>query len=421
MEADFRSRAGGFGDRDRSAGGARILSHHGRGMFSSTPYPIPCMLVILVLACCGNAQIKDDLTATDPKHISPSKQKKPDCNYDLQPGVDPDNRLILPFIRHVAKDQKHFWTLPGQVRKKDIEGILPVAGGTAALIASDSWLSHQVPNRPDQLSMSKKISDYSLYSLLGADAGAYFLGVISHNDHLRETGYLAGEAAVNATAVTYALKLSAQRQRPFHATGAGSFFNGGESFPSEHSALAWSIASVVAHEYPGPLTKLAAYGLASAVTLTRVTSKQHFASDAVVGSALGWYFGRQVYRAHHDPELGGASWSDSQEDNDAVKEPRPPGKMGSPYVPLDSWVYPALEKLAAFGYIETAFIGLKPWTRMECAQFVEQAGEVVQGTDEPEGDWTDLLSRLQEEFAYESGRLEGERNLMARLESVYTR
>src|SRR5208337_3482667 len=161
-----------------------------------------------------------------------------------------------------------------------------------------------------------------------------------------------GEAALNSTAVAYLFKTMTRRPRPLEGNGNGTFFQGGTSFPSEHSAIAWSVASVVAHEYPGTLPKIAAYGLAPAVTLTRVTGKQHFPSDVVVGSALGWYLGRQIYRAHHDPELGGASWGNLRGDNedasekDTEKESRPPGKMGSPFMPLDSWVYPALEKLA---------------------------------------------------------------------------
>jgi FlaA1/EpsC-like NDP-sugar epimerase len=47
---------------------------------------------------------------------------------------------------------------------------------------------------------------------------------------------------------------------------AGSFEGGGASFPSEHALAAWSIASVIAHEYPGPLTKLLAYGVASGIS-----------------------------------------------------------------------------------------------------------------------------------------------------------
>ena len=63
------------------------------------------------------------------------------------------------------------------------------------------------------------------------------------------------------------------------------FSQGGTSFPSDHSAVAWSIASVIAHEYPGPLTQIAAYGLATAVSATRVLGEQHFPSDVVVGGA----------------------------------------------------------------------------------------------------------------------------------------
>src|SRR5262249_47324520 len=156
----------------------------------------------------------------------------------------------------------------------------------------------------------KNISDYAVYSLIGAGGGAFLWGHLTHNDRLQETGLLSGEAAINSTAVTYLLKQITQRPRPMADHGDGTFFQGGQSFPSEHSAIAWCIASVAAHEYPGTLTKILAYGLASTVTLTRVTSQQHFPSDAFIGSALGWYLGRQIYRAHHDPELGGAPWGE---------------------------------------------------------------------------------------------------------------
>ena len=45
----------------------------------------------------------------------------------------------------------------------------------------------------------------------------------------------------------------------------------------------------------------------------------------------------------------------------------------STYVPIDSWVYPALEGLAAQGYVQTAFSSLRPWTRNECARLTEEA------------------------------------------------
>ena len=61
----------------------------------------------------------------------------------------------------------------------------------------------------------------------------------------------------------------------------------------------------VAYEYGKnrPLVRLGAYGLASAVSLSRYTGRNHFLSDVLVGSALGYSIGRYVYRTHHDVSL----------------------------------------------------------------------------------------------------------------------
>ncbi len=339
----------------------------------------------------------------------------------LAPGVDPENRLFRPFLAHLIEDQKTFWMSPKNLKRpSNLEIFLPFAGFTGALLAGDKWLSHQVPDSPSQLSRSKKISDYAAYSLIGTAGSAYMFGHFTHNDHLSEAGLLSGEAALNSLLITYAAKEATRRERPYQGTGAGTFFQAGSSFPSEHSSLAWSIASVFAHEYPGPLTQIAAYGLASSVSLTRVTAKQHFPADVVVGSALGWYLGRQVYRARHDPELGGGAWGGLLEKT-SEDTPRNPAKMASPSVPLDSWIYPALDRLAALGYVNITFEGLKPWTRLECARLVEDVGSSLDRDEGAPDDVIQLQARLQEEFAFEFSLLAGGRNLTASLDSVYTR
>jgi len=339
-------------------------------------------------------------------------------NYELEPGEDPQNRLVSPFIDHVIADQKNIWTAPRRLRTKDLRWIVPFAAGSGLLIASDSWLSKQVPL--SQVKRSQSISDYATYSLIAGGGGAFLWGHLTKNDHLRETGLLAGEAAINSTAVSYALKTMMQRPRPLVGNGNGTFFQGGTSFPSEHSAIAWSVAGVVAHEYPGPLTKLAAYGLASAVTMTRVTGKQHFPSDVIIGSALGWYFAHEVYRAHHDHELGGAAWGDLVEANPETG-PRDPRNMGSPPVPPDSWVYPLFERLAALGYVQSAYFGMRPWTRMECARLLEEADERIRydGLEDAQGQ--KIYAALSQEFHDELGRLDGAANLGISVDSVYVR
>jgi hypothetical protein len=338
----------------------------------------------------------------------------------LPAGEDPENRLVLPFAKHVVKDQETFWTFPTRLHMQDLRWTLPAAAFTGTLIASDSWIAKQVPQSASRIKQSKDISNYSVFSLVGVTGGSYFLGLATHNDHLKETGFLGGEAAINSGGVAYILKAISQRERPYQGNGHGNFFSGGSSFPSEHTAVAWAAASVWAHEYPGTISQIFAYGLASAVTVTRITSQQHFASDAVIGSALGWYFGRQVYRAHHDHELGGTSWG-SLLPEPAVEKLRDPANMGSPYVSLDSWVYPALERLSALGYVHSAYLGIRPWTRMECARLLEEAAESLPEDDEPQEEASKILRELTNEFAFETRRQEGAGNLAVSLDSLYTR
>ncbi|MGA2415380.1 MAG: capsule assembly Wzi family protein [Candidatus Sulfotelmatobacter sp.] len=326
--------------------------------------------------------------------------------------------MVSPFVKHVLEDQKQFWTAPLHFHPEDLKWILPGAATTAFFISTDSWWARQVP--PSHIDTSKKFSDYVTYSFIGLGGASFLYGRIKQDDHLSEAGLLAGEAAINSTITAYAFKEFSQRERPYQGNGHGNFFSGGSSFPSEHSAIAWSVASVWAHEYPGWLSQTAAYGLASAVTITRVTAKQHFPSDAVIGSVLGWYFGRQVYRAHHDPELGGSGWSKVFEQKSGDKG-RNPNYMASPYVPLDSWIYPALQRLIAMGYIQTGVLGMRPWTRMACARLLDDAEDTFSGSGAEDREAGRTYAALTAEFREEIAREGGAPNVNARIDSVYTR
>jgi membrane-associated phospholipid phosphatase len=336
-------------------------------------------------------------------------------------------------LKRFAGDQKAIWTSPLHLRPNDAVWALPALAGTGAFLASDAWFSKQVP--AGEIAHSRSFSNYGAYSLVGGAGAMFFFGKIMHNDHAAETGFLAGEAAVNAAAVDFALKSMFERQRPYIGTGAGRFFAGGSSFPSEHATVSWAIAGVVAHEYPGTLTKLVSYGLATAVTVARVTGKEHFPSDVVVGSALGYFVARQVYQRRRDPEVSAGDWGALVETSppasyqDKVRSPR---HMGSSYVPVDSWVYPSLERLAALGYVQTAYLGMRPWTRMECARLVEEVGEGMRygGDDtrgrvkgdakvETNGEAEEIFAALQTEFADETERRNGAANVGVRLDSIY--
>ncbi len=316
------------------------------------------------------------------------------------------------------EDQKQIITSPARIRLSDATWLVPLGGITAGLFATDRQYSAALSQNPATLHHYREVSDAGLASLVGAGAGLYLLSYPAHNPHWRETGFLAGEAALNSLIDVEALKYSLQREGP-NQGGSGRFFNSGTSFPSEHAAVAWSIAGVIAHEYPGTLPKLFAYGMASAVSFSRVHAREHFPSDVLIGSTLGFLISQSVYRRRHDPELGGGAWESPRE---FVTEPgmRSPANMGSPYVPLDSWIYPAMERLAALGYLKTESLGIRPWTRLECARLLSEAADLAVDVD-ASPQVQELSQALAEEFAAESDRWGDEQNLHAQLESVYQR
>jgi len=322
-------------------------------------------------------------------------------------------------IKDFVEDQKQIWTSPAHVRGSDSSWLVPIGGLAAGLFVTDREYSASLSQVPSTINHYKTFSDYGVASLIGAGAGMYLMSFPAHRERWRETGFLAGEAALNSLVTVEALKYSFGRERPYQGSGSGAFFQGGSSFPSEHAAAAWSIAGVFAHEYPGTIPSLFAYGMASAVSFSRIHAHQHFPSDVLIGSVLGYLISQNIYRRHHDVELGGSAF-ESPRERVSDDKMRTPSYMGSPYVPLDSWIYPALERLAALGYVKTAILGLRPWTRLECARLVAEASELGPDADAPP-QVQELYDSLAQEFASDMTASEGGPNVHAQLESVYAR
>jgi len=214
-------------------------------------------------------------------------------------------------LRDFGQDQRQMWTSPARIRLADAAWLLPLGGIAAGLFASDRQYSASLAKKSSSMTPTLTMTRYTAASnagiaaLAGAGAGLYLMSFPTHNEHWRETGFLAGEAALNSLIPVELVKYSLARQRPDQADGSGAFFHGGTSFPSEHSAVAWSIAGVVAHEYSGVLPQLMAYGTAAAIDFSRVRGRQHFPSDVLIGSALGYLSAQNIYRRRHDPEPPG--------------------------------------------------------------------------------------------------------------------
>jgi membrane-associated phospholipid phosphatase len=170
-----------------------------------------------------------------------------------------------------------------------------VLTGTGVLIANDESVAAQV--NPAWHQTSTNVANACTYATAATAGGIYVAGLFTHDAHAQRTGVLAAEAAINSFILYGSMKLIFNRERPAMGNGEGKFFAGNfssGSFPSGHSAFAWTLASVVAHEYPKWPVQLAMYGMATAVATTRVTGGQHFPSDVFVGSTLGFLVGRYV-------------------------------------------------------------------------------------------------------------------------------
>ncbi len=201
--------------------------------------------------------------------------------------------------RNILVDQKAFWTSPARLRVRDLRWVLPLSGLTAGLIAADTRIEAHLPDGAGFIDGTRIFSTAGVAALGGTAGVLYVWGRFGAEEHKREAGLLSAEAVANSVIVFEVSKFATGRERPLEGDRQGRFWHGGRSFPSGHAAIAWSTATVLAHEYPTRVSKIVAYGLASAITVSRVTGRRHFASDTFVGSVVGWHMGRQIFRRRH--------------------------------------------------------------------------------------------------------------------------
>ncbi len=380
-------------------------------------------LLILSLMSLGLRGLCQSQTNTPPPTEQGAKQgsgaaiDRPVATNPKPTPSAPDDRHAVSLKRvflNLPGDQKAIWTSPFHLHKRDAFWLVPLGATTGALIGSDQNSMQRARSNADAVNLGRNISDAGLISFIALPATMYAWGSLATAPRLRETGLLSGEAFINSYAVSEVLKFAFGRERPTLTDGQGGFFHPSSdpSFPSGHSTLSWTVASVIAHEYPNALAQTLAYSGAAAVSIGRITGRKHFPSDVVVGGALGWLIGRQIYNAHHDPELEGALYGNFAPEQKTELDPH---SLGSPFVPLDSWVYPALKRLAALGYIHTQFAGLEPWTRAECERQIQEAENSAHGLPE-DPDVTQTIQALRQEF---SG--DGEHRYSAQIDSIYAR
>jgi membrane-associated phospholipid phosphatase len=230
-------------------------------------------------------------------------------NKDLYEGTG----YLHPFRRmskFVLTDQKRIWTSPFHTKKSDAKYWAIFGGATAALIATDKYVSHAAPN-PSWLEHLGDDVSYlgEPYTLLPIAAGFYFYGSAKGHERFREAGLLSFETLANVTILELVLKSITNRDRPLEGNGNGLFFTSqsprwDSSFPSGHAIETFALASVFAHEYHDKFwVKFLAYAYAGGVVGARLAANKHFPGDVMAGGAMGWFTGDYVYAKRHNPGL----------------------------------------------------------------------------------------------------------------------
>jgi membrane-associated phospholipid phosphatase len=209
-----------------------------------------------------------------------------------------------------GEDMGHIFVSPIYLRLPDLEWLLPLAGATAAAFATDTHVSRDiVSHNPSFNNTAGTISDSLRDTYIAVPVFIAAGGQLTHNDHVRETGILGGQALLDAFVVDEVVKVVSYRERPNVDNARGNFYVGSSggldsSFVSGHAMITWAAASAMAGEYNNKWVKTLSYTGATAVSVNRVLALQHFPTDVLLGSAGGWLIGHYVYRAHHHAPHG---------------------------------------------------------------------------------------------------------------------
>jgi membrane-associated phospholipid phosphatase len=223
--------------------------------------------------------------------------------FSALPTVEPET-VVSPgeFVKNVLHDQKRVFTFPGRaVRGKHWKPVLAITFTTVGLVVLDP---HTEPYFRD----ANRFSSYRTGPLRGRNTALaesltpvafYVAGLVKHSPHARNTGLLAAEGLIDAQIASFMIKQAVGRLKPTDIPPGGSLrntwfkyrgdFSNGGGFPSGHTASAFAVATVIAERYKHRRwVPWAAYGAATFLSLSRLTSQAHFPSDIFMGAALGY-------------------------------------------------------------------------------------------------------------------------------------
>lgn len=248
----------------------------------------------------GEADLKNSVEV---KYINPTATESDPLAFlgDMEPVKELKlSELVMPDLRPIPRVER------------DVVGAARIAAGTdwieTAAIGTGLVLGSSLFDKGAN-SFALKHASNSLLRNFDAfgnalpwveSAGAALAALGSHDPELSRTGYAASEAIVTSYVLVLGVKYAVGRARPWtgHTNGnfspfAGSASKGQDSFPSGHAIVSFAALTPFAMEYNMPWL----YGLGVITDLSRVGSRNHWVSDTVAGSFLGYGIGKLFWES----------------------------------------------------------------------------------------------------------------------------
>ena len=205
-------------------------------------------------------------------------------------------------------ETKEFAATPFDVTGYGLLGTLAVAGAVGLTYVFDSNIRSDVQGiQGGPLNSATDVGNFIGNPLihLGVAAAVYGGGLWADSPRWKETGAMLGEAAILADAATFVLKEAIGRARPGGLRTKDSFkpfqFRSDyDSLPSMHTASSFAMASVIARTSDSLPVGILSYATALFVGFSRIYQDDHWASDVVLGAAIGELSGWIVTKYHAD-------------------------------------------------------------------------------------------------------------------------
>jgi len=213
-----------------------------------------------------------------------------------------ESRFDRAFFCRFGRDFKAVITAPARWDRGDLLALAGVSGTGLLLMAFDQEIQDWAQAR--RTASSDKASSFLTHfgdgaALVGFSAAIYAAGELSHDDGLRKTALLCLESLAATSLLVWATKAIIGRARPYTEETSYSFHpfslkSSYWSFPSGHTAAAFSVATTIALQSRSVLVDVFAYSLASLVGLARIHDNEHWASDVFIGAAAGYFIAKKI-------------------------------------------------------------------------------------------------------------------------------